>query len=189
MAFRIGDTIVVVESGLTEAEKNAIVPGKGSITSSYIICNPKIAACQRACGLDPHTDTTVFGSDGYNIIPFGQARICDIFDSCDTLADCISAEYSWCIGKGADLSWTQDNAGYGTFLVAPTASEYVVTSGGTQLSFNNTSVHYCLSVGFSNISCTEYATNYSKRFYTDASGALTHSISTSSTNIGVMVIY
>lgn len=188
MAFRVGDTIVVVGAGLSTAEREALVPGKGSTTSQFIICNPHIAACQRACGLNPATDTTVFGSAGYNIIPFGSARLCDIFDSDATFNSCLMTEYNWCVGEGADFSFSQDNVGYGTYICPPSGF-YVTDAGGTDLTFNTTSVHYTLTVGLGAITCSEYTTNYSKRLDMDLGTSAPHSFSTSSTNLNVMVVF
>lgn len=95
MTFRIKDKMVLVEAGLTQAERDAIVPGKQHTTGQLIVCNPAIAACQRALGLDPQTDLTFFAN------PQGTYTLLDIFcGDFDTWADTVTNVY---VGKGSDF--------------------------------------------------------------------------------------
>jgi len=169
MSFRIGDTLVYLDSNVTTQERNVLTPGKSAHTSQLVVCNPKVAACQRKCGLNPAEDTTVFGNSGYNIIPFGEAKLCDIFDSCDTLANCLSAEYGFNIGKGSALSFTKSLSEYGAYVqpVYNTISD----ASGNPLTFNNTSVHYYITAGLGTVSDSRYSTSYKRRVDLDFSPA------------------
>jgi len=169
MSFRIGDTLVYLDSNVTTQERSVLTPGKQNLNSQLVICNPKIAACQRKCGLDPRTDTTVFGNAGFNIIPFGEAKFCDIFDSCSTFESCISAEKGIPITTGSNFIFNQNVADYGTYL-SPSPGT-VSDTGGSALTFNNTSIHYSLTAGIANISDSRYNTNYLKRLVMDFSPA------------------
>jgi len=95
LTFRIKDKMVLLEAGLTQAERNAIVPGKQHTTGQLIVCNPAIATCQRALGLDPRTDLTFFAN------PQGTYTLLDIFcGDFDSWADTVTNVY---VGKGSDF--------------------------------------------------------------------------------------
>lgn len=108
MAFRIKDKLVILEEGLTQAERNAIVPGKQHTTGQLIVCNPAIAACQRALGLDPRTDLTFFAN------PQGTYTLLDIFcGDFDSWADTVTNVY---VGKGSDFFMCATVTSYGSYV-------------------------------------------------------------------------
>lgn len=170
MAFKIGDTLIYFDSAVTNQERDVITPGKCSISEQLVVCNPKVAACQRKCGLNPATDTTVFGNAGYDIIPFGEAKICDIFDSCDTFADCLLAEKGFYIGKGNSIAFAQNLANYGTYICP-----------GNIITFNNTTIHYTLSAGIGALSDSRYTTSYVRNLDLTQSGSAPHSFTSVAT--------
>ena len=147
MSFRIGDTLVFLDSGITQAERNVLAPGKQYTTGQLIICNPKLAACQRAAGLDPTTDTSYFNCSL-------DLRLDDIFDYDCSFVDTMLSCKSFCMGKGSDFVFCKTKSDYGTYVV-PTCDTFH-DSGGNQLTFNDTSVHYSLTASLSLLSGNEY---------------------------------
>lgn len=137
MSFRIGDTLVFLDSNATQAERNVLAPGKQHTSGQLIICNPRIAACQRAAGLDPATDTTYFNGNS------GEFTLNDIFDYQSTFVDTMLSNRSFCMGKDADFVFCQTASNYGNYVV-PTSDTFH-DAGGTQLTYNNTSIHYSLT--------------------------------------------
>jgi len=108
LAFRIKDKIVILEAGLTQAERNAQAPGKQHTTGQLIVCNPSIAACQRALGLDPETDLTFFAN------PQGTYTLLDIFcGNFDAWADTVTNVY---VGKGSDFFMCATTTSYGSYV-------------------------------------------------------------------------
>lgn len=108
MAFRLRDKIVILEAGLTQAERNAQAPGKQHTTGQLIVCNPCIAACQRVLGLDPETDLTFFAN------PQGTYTLLDIFcGNFDAWADTVTNVY---VGKGSDFFMCANTTSYGSYV-------------------------------------------------------------------------
>ena len=43
MTFRIQDTVIIVEAGITQQERDIIAPGKQCTFGQVFVCNPLIA--------------------------------------------------------------------------------------------------------------------------------------------------
>jgi len=137
MSFRIGDTLVFLDANATQAERNILAPGKQHTSGQLIVCNPRIAACQRAAGLDPTTDTSYFNNNS------GEFTLNDIFDYNCTVVDTVLNSRNFCMGKGSEFVFCKTASTYGNYVV-PTNDTFH-DAGGTQLTYNNTSIHYSLT--------------------------------------------
>lgn len=146
MTFRIQDTVIIVEAGITQQERDIIAPGKQCTFGQVFVCNPLIAEEQRSTGLDPGRDTSFFSNP-----TGGPYRISDIFSYdiqfvCDVLT-----ENNYCIGEGANFTFCQSASQYGDF-VAPTNNNSIVDGQGNEFTLNSTNLHYCLVANLVSIS-------------------------------------
>lgn len=148
MAFRIRDKIIILEAGLTQAERNAQAPGKQHTTGQLIVCNPSIAACQRVLGLDPETDLTFFAN------PQGTYTLLDIFcGNFDAWADTVTNVY---VGKGSDFFMCANTTSYGSYLQP---SSNIPATQGTLTCFDVTAgIRWTLG-GYTNQICFAIVNN------------------------------
>lgn len=179
MSFRLGDTMVYVDPSLTAFQRTLVVPGKFCTTDNIVLCNPAVAADQRAAGKNPGSDTTFF----YNLSTNCNYLLCDIFDYDSSWAASVASNKNFCIGDLDNWSFAKTQAEYGTFICPVAVIPQDPLNNG--LTFNNTSIHYCLTLGVVKITNDYIETGYELEM--DLGSSTLNSIQTAFNQVTIFV--